>query len=660
MMYPLERSAVLALSLAAFALGACSSTILVEECADNEASCAGECVDLGSDPDHCGACETVCAEGTCVAGQCQREQCSADETACPDGCFDTTEDPHHCGSCNMDCGGLYCQAGKCVGACDPGFALCGQSCVDTSSDPDHCGGCDATCDGPCIGGQCQGCPPGTSSCFGQCVDTTSDPFNCGGCNIVCGDGFCSNSQCVGDPCPPGTTNCFGECVDTGFDPDNCGGCGVVCQPFQACEDHACVGDPTCSDNVCGVCDYDFIPSDPNFQVTGSTAFAGNNLVPDCTHADFPEVLHIFTPTFGGPYSIDTVGSSYDTVLQLMDEQCNVLACSDDVIGLDAQIETSLEAGKTYYIVLDGFDSGSYAINVHSGMTCPPGLVLCQDGCVDTLTDPFNCGGCEQPCGPTSFCDQGMCVNTCVGPCGSCQSPVELGSQVPISFQGNTGFGDDLLIPSCGFADSSPEVLHAFTAPATGTYVFSTAGSSFDTVLSLINADSCGEVACDDDGGPGNTSSITRTLAQGQTVYVMVDGALGQSGAYTLSISLGATATCPTLVLPSTVPQVVSGSTVGGANQFTPGCVTSQSPEQTLQFTAPTTKTYTLDTFGSNYDTTLYVLGGTCSGSQLACDDDIPGSVQSQLSVALTAGQTVTIVVDGFGQMSAGSYQLHIQ
>ena len=62
--------------------------------------------------------------------------------------------------------------------------------------------------------------------------------------------------------------------------------------------------------------------------------------------------------------------------------------------------------------------------------------------------------------------------------------------------------------------------------------------------------------------------------------------------------------------------------------------------------------------GSTYDTTLYVLGASCTGLQLACNDDSFG-LQSELFIALTAGQTVTIVVDGFGDQS-GSYTLNIE
>lgn len=43
--------------------------------------------------------------------------------------------------------------------------------------------------------------------------------------------------------------------------------------------------------------------------------------------------------------------------------------------------------------------------------CPGGTIRCTPGgpCVNTLTDPLHCGGCNQPCGPGHACVAGLCV-----------------------------------------------------------------------------------------------------------------------------------------------------------------------------------------------------------------------------------------------------------
>ena len=46
-----------------------------------------------------------------------------------------------------------------------------------------------------------------------------------------------------------------------------------------------------------------------------------------------------------------------------------------------------------------------------GCTCPTGQTACNGTCVDTNTDPFNCGGCGNQCGQGQppCCIEGTCV-----------------------------------------------------------------------------------------------------------------------------------------------------------------------------------------------------------------------------------------------------------
>jgi len=90
---------------------------------------------------------------------------------------------------------------------------------------------------------------------------------------------------------------------------------------------------------------------------------------------------------------------------------------------------------------------------------------------------------------------------------------------------------------------------------------------------------------------------------------------------------------------------------------TPSCALSFAPDATFEFTAPADGDYSFDTFGSEIDTVLTVLDG-CGGAELACNDDALG-LQSQVTVDLTAGQTVLVVVDGFAD-SAGQVDVRVQ
>ncbi|NUO52286.1 MAG: hypothetical protein HOV80_25815 [Polyangiaceae bacterium] len=502
------------------------------------------------------------------------------------------------------------------------------------------------------------CTGGEAYCNGTCVDTTSDPFNCGACGNPCGPGVqCIDSQCVG-ACGDSLLLCNGQCIDPMFDQQHCGGCFQPCNFDEFCNFGFCEGGGCEDGGICGICDTAFLSSNVPQSVTGTNANAENNFFPSCTGTSIPEVQHVFTAPTAGTYQFDTIGSTFDTSLSLLDPfGCFEMQCNDDTFGVDAMVQSFLQAGQTVHIVVDGFSTGTYQLNISQVDQCMGGLTNCNGDCVDTLTDTDNCGFCNNPCGFNESCQMGFCQTNCVGPCGACNTPIVIGSMVPQTVSGNTTGAPDHLVPSCT-GQLGPEHYYSFTAPTAGSYIFSTANSAYDTVLTVLSGSSCAELGCNDDFG-GPTSRVTATLAQGQLVYVIVDGK-NTSGQYNLLVNATPTPTCPTSNLGNVVPVTVSGSTIGATNTFVPSCVPgSTAGENTYTFTAPVTATYEMNTFGSGYDTVLSVLGATCTGASLACDDDTPGmGTVSQIFVNLTAGQTVTVVVDGWAQ-SSGSYVLNI-
>lgn len=72
--------------------------------------------------DHCGTCNTVCAEPTPVCAdvgnkvyQCQ-VRCEDPLVNCNNACVDLNSDSDHCGRCNRACPSAICSGGKCIGA----------------------------------------------------------------------------------------------------------------------------------------------------------------------------------------------------------------------------------------------------------------------------------------------------------------------------------------------------------------------------------------------------------------------------------------------------------------------------------------------------------------------------------------------------------------
>lgn len=238
--------------------------------------CGNSCVNLDSDPAHCGACETACpANGFCVAGACMA-QCPAPAMVCAGKCIDVLTDPTNCSACGMACAtDLFCSQGVCK-ACPVGTNACGKGdarrCVDLRSDPENCGACAAAGNGAdtgkcpagkplCVNRVCSAsCPSPLVVCGGACVDTSSDPAHCGNCTLDCtaadtilphpSTHLCNTNQCV-TVCGQGLTTCGAACTDVQTDAKNCGRCGKACPGPSGttngvCTLGACCLTPPCS------------------------------------------------------------------------------------------------------------------------------------------------------------------------------------------------------------------------------------------------------------------------------------------------------------------------------------------------------------------------------------------------------------------------------
>lgn len=110
-----------------------------------------------------------------------------------------------------------------------------------------------------------------------------------------------------------------------------------------------------------------------------------------------------------------------------------------------------------------------------------------------------------------------------------------GSTYPLVVTGSTGGRADDITPGCGAGDG-PELVIRWTAPAAGTYVVDTMGSSYDTILSVQSDCDGSEIACDDDIDGGNLdSALTVDLLEDESVVIVVDGANG-SGDFVLHVT----------------------------------------------------------------------------------------------------------------------------
>ena len=100
-----------------------------ERCCEGETVCkigpsVYVCQDLQTDQDSCGTCWVGCGPGSCVAGACQCppapvKYCAPsfdppDVSFAVDACVDTSRDPQNCGECGVLCAnGETCVSGVC-------------------------------------------------------------------------------------------------------------------------------------------------------------------------------------------------------------------------------------------------------------------------------------------------------------------------------------------------------------------------------------------------------------------------------------------------------------------------------------------------------------------------------------------------------------------
>ncbi|WP_044891159.1 hypothetical protein [Myxococcus hansupus] len=222
---------------------------------------------------------------------------------------------------------------------------------------------------------------------------------------------------------------------------------------------------------------------------GNTCGGSNNYQPTCTGSISNDQGFDWTaPAQGNAYYlISTFGSAYDTVLAVTDADTGqVLGCNDDASNtLQSMILTPLLVpGQRLKIHVDGFGGrcGEFKLNIqriahHAGTR---------------LGSPI------------------LATNTCGG--------------------------QNDWTPACAYSPSASDSSALWIAPATRTYTFSSTGSNFDTVLDVQDMVSGASLACNDDAGGTQQSSVSIPLQQGQMVLVHMTGYANHCGAFSLNVN----------------------------------------------------------------------------------------------------------------------------
>lgn len=281
------------------------------------------------------------------------------------------------------------------------------------------------------------CAAELSYCNGACIDLRQDVTQCG---VACGQTTACNTDpsvgsangeyfenfvCAGGSCecPRGWLRCGTRCIDAQNDANHCGtSCSDYAQcdyQTEVCEQGACTP-LTCTDGeqACTTYPYGGLGKGPglvsSMDSSGSPFLACNDLSIDDQHCgacgnvcnwysgeQSGEPLHICVDGScecpGGFSKCSMEGSDSQSDFRCVDTSSDPYNCGGCGAGPGAL--TGVTCGLQEACVA----------GVCQPLACPSGQVACEHACVDPNTDPAHCGECFNFCYEQDQCLSGICT-----------------------------------------------------------------------------------------------------------------------------------------------------------------------------------------------------------------------------------------------------------
>jgi hypothetical protein len=435
----------------------------------------------------------------------------------------------------------------------------------------------------------------------------------------------------------------------------------------------------CDDSDCG---YQFecaSPSCPNFDlesISGEGVAFGNNTNPAAvdsfqnpvngiigcgsTSSSSPDYSYSWLAPADGCVVFDTSESTYDTVLRIMDD-CNgsVLDCDDDgSVSTRSELAYPVEEGESYIIIVDGYSSsstGDYQLDVAftAGVDCSGAEFDCGDGTDNDGDGDIDCD--DSDCASQQICNESSCTD---GVDNELDGLIDCAdddcASDPACYESDCTDGVD---NDTGAADGLIDCLDPDCAMDVACYEYSCNDLADDDNDGLTDCDdpdcfgedACIELDCFDSIDDDNDGLID----------CLDDDCIDEAGCLDYCVGTGND------LGDVTGFSVATGLNGGSGDSFTPSCSISESggEEVILSWEAPQTGHYRFSTEASDYDTVIYLLE-SCVGGELAdaCNDDVDfinGTYTSMVEGDFVAGETVTIVIDGYDANALGTYVLDI-
>lgn len=282
------------------------------------------------------------------------------------------------------------------------------------------------------------------------------------------------------------------------------------------------------------------------------------------------------------------------------------------------------------------------ITACTGEVLPLGAETCNnmvdDNCNGIVDE--GCGGCSPPANERC----------------NAASPLAVGAMA----SGDTTCAMNDHMGSC--AGAGNDAVYSVAVDGASSNISFTANATWDVSVHIHSAPACvggDEVACNDTDGVATRATAVLNNAPAGTYYVVVDGAAGAAGAFTLNatrtvVNNDTCATAPTI----TRNGRYIGTTIGQGSNYTGSCGSGTGTTEDVVYLlrSPVARSVTVDTCGSAHDTVLYV-GTSCGGTQTGCNDDTCG-LGSSVTFNAAANTTYYITIDGYNG-ATGAYTLNV-
>ena len=399
--------------------------------------------------------------------------------------------------------------------------------------------------------------------------------DCGGAEIVCLDDSCGPAGVQTSVSFPVTSGSVYSIRIAGFRGNVFAGQVAITRPNDNCSDATNVGNGT-------------VPFDNSAATTDGPTNCGFNTTNDLWY-------RYFTPG-PGTLTVSTCGSAnFDTVLSAF-AGCGgaLLACNDDVCGLQSSINIPMAAGTAVIVRLAGFNGQSGTGQVRFS---------------------FNSAD-------------------------SCQNAPVVGMGV-FGFNNTTAIDDG--VDGCLGAN---DVWFRVVSPGFGWIDATTCGlTGLDTVLAAFNTCGGPQIICNDDSCVFQ-STIAVPVTPGSETLVRVSGFRGLRGSGQVRFTFRSNDNCGNA---TPVSDGLYGFDTGAASSDGPTICGSSGNNVWFSYAAPRLGRLNVNTCNlTGLDSVLTAFDG-CGGGTLACNDDACGfaNLNSSIDFSVQPGNDYRISLGGF-------------